>query len=151
MKPEPPSGVAIPYASPAPASGTIWSQPAVHEPSSGRHHDDRGGSRTADDAAQDPVPDLLRDEASGRAVADRAGLGLCHRERDEEERHADAVVQPALDVQALPDPRREPRQRHDRLAECGVGRRQHDRENERFSPRQLPENAEGGERTRPRA
>ena len=42
----------------------------------------------------------------------------------EQQRHADPVVEPALDVQALADPARDARLGDDRLAEGGVGRRQ---------------------------
>ena len=54
-------------------------------------------------------------------------------------------LSPRLDVQPLPDPRREPRIGHDRLAERGVGRRQDDRENEDLRRAEEP-NSAGAER-----
>ena len=59
----------------------------------------------------------------------------------EQQRDADAVVQAALDVEALADPRRDTRLGHDCLTERGVGRRQDDREDERLLDGQLAEEA----------
>ena len=90
MNPEPPIGAAMPYASAAPATGPIWSQAAstVGDPRMARTTSAAAGAR--DDARDEPVPDLLGDEPNSGAVADRARLRLGDRERDEEDRHADA-------------------------------------------------------------
>ena len=67
-------------------------------------------------------------------VPDRALLRLCDCERDHEERNADPVVQPALDVEALAHAVGEARRGDDRLAERRVGGREDDREEERLRP-----------------
>ena len=51
----------------------------------------------------------------------------------EQQRHADAVVEAALDVERLADPLRHARLGDDRLAQRGVGRRQHDAPGSRAS------------------
>jgi hypothetical protein len=53
-------------------------------------------------------------------------------ERDEEERHADSVVEAALDVEALPYSRGNPLVGHNCLAKRGVGAGEHDGEHERL-------------------
>ena len=143
MKPEPPIGSAIPKASAAPASGAIRSQPSSTRPRRPASLDDRRGREARDHAGEDPVADLLRDDPRGRPVADHALLRLRDPEGDEEERHADPVVETAFDVQSLPDPRRELRERDDRLAERGVGGGEDHREDERLRPRERPENGNG--------
>ena len=70
-------------------------------------HDDRGGSRARDGATQHAVSDLLGHELDGVAVSDRSFLRQRDGERDEKERHADPVVEAALDVEALTDSDRE--------------------------------------------
>ena len=59
---------------------------ALDEASSARKHDDDGGQRARDDPAEDAVADLLGHEAERRNVAHVAGLRLCDRENDEEQR-----------------------------------------------------------------
>ena len=66
--------------------------------------DDCGREPARERSEHDAVPDLLCDEPRGVAVPDRALLGLGDRERDEEQGDADAVVESALDVEALADP-----------------------------------------------
>ena len=105
-------------------------------------HDDGSGRGTGDHAAEDAVADLLGDELRGVAVADRTVLRERDCERDEEERHADAVVQSALDVEALPDADGQPRRRHDRLPEGGVGGGEDDGEDERLGPREVTQQDE---------
>ena len=104
MSPEPPIGVAIPYARAAPATGPIWSQAASTSACRRAVTMTAAAIAPASAPADEPVPDLLRDEPDGGAVADRALLGLGDGEGDEEDRHADPVVQPALDVEPLADP-----------------------------------------------
>ena len=103
MKPEPPSASATLYASTAAATGTTWSHGVVDEAMRPPEHDDRRGDRPGDEPADDAVADLLDDEPEGRHVAHVTGVRLRDREHDEEQRHADAVVEAALDVQPLPD------------------------------------------------
>ena len=49
------------------------------------------------------VADLLEHELERRAVSDRARFRLGNRDRDQEQGHADAVVEPALDIEPLTD------------------------------------------------
>ena len=76
-----------------------------------------------------------------------AGIRLGDREHDEEQRHADAIVEAALDVQALTDTRRQPRLGHHRLAERGVGRSEQDGEDERLRERERAEERRGQQRS----
>ena len=78
-------------------------------------------------------------------------LRLGDREHDPEQRHADPVVEAALDVQSLPDPARKPRQRHDRLAERRIGGRQDHREEECLRPRRARGSPRARGRSPPRA
>ena len=76
-------------------------------------------------------------------------FGEC--KRDEEERDADSVVQAALDVEPLPDPRRDPIVGDDRLAERRVGAGKHDREHERLDQADARQHADPGERSERRS
>ena len=97
------------------------------------------GYAAGDSAAEYAVPDLLEDECDGGGAAHLARIRLRDREHDVEQRDADAVVETAFDVQALPDPGREPRLRHYGLAECGIGRCEENRKYKRFGHRQRAE------------
>ena len=66
-------------------------------------------------------------------------LDVGGRQHDVQQRDADPVVQPALDVEPLADPRRQARQRDHRLAERRVGRGQEHPEDERFADRHAVE------------
>ena len=67
-------------------------------------HPDHGcGREPRDHAPETSVPDLLEHELQRLAVSDRALFRLGDRDRDQEQRHADAVVEPALDVEPLTD------------------------------------------------
>ena len=110
-----------------------------------RVDDDSGRCRPGDHAAEDAVADLLQHELGGGAVADRAVLGQRDGERDEEERDADPVVQPGLDVEALADAGGKAWRRDDRLAERRVGRREDDREEQRLGPREIAEERDAGD------
>ena len=101
--------------------------------------DDNGGQRAGDDAAEEAEADLLHHEADSGRGAELAGLRLRDREHDEEQRHADAVVQTALDVQTLANPRRQPRQRDDGLPECSIGGGEDHGEEQSLGPRERPE------------
>ena len=96
-------------------------------------------AQPADHAADDPVADLLEQQRRRAATAGDLGLDVGERDSREQQRHADPVVQAALDVQALADPRRDPRLGDDRLPERCVGRRQHDPEDHGLLDRQRAE------------
>ena len=104
---------------------------------------DRRDRKSRHDAAQDPVADLLgqdRDPVRGWTVAMSWTSASASAT---EQRHADAVIEPAFDVQPLTDPRREPRFGDDRLAERGVRRREHDRQDQRLLDAQPAERGHG--------
>ena len=108
---------------------------------------------SADHPADDPEADLLEQERRGAATLRDLGLDVGHRDRREQQRHADPVVEPALDVQPLADPRRDARLGDDRLPERGVGRREHHRQDHRLLDGQRAEDRrrrEGAERDRQR-
>ncbi len=65
--------------------------------------DHGGGCEPRDHAAEASVADLLEHEVQRRAASDRALLRLGDRDHDQEKRHADAIVEPALDVEPLTD------------------------------------------------
>ena len=73
------------------------------------------------------------------AVSDRALLSLGDRDRDQQKRHADAVVEPALDVEPLTDARRNPGIGDDRLPQRSVGRSEHDRKQDGLDEHELSE------------
>ena len=104
----------------------------LREPAPLRRSQRDGAERPCRDAADKAPADFLGDELEGAARAERAFVGLGNGERDEEERHAEAVVEPALHIEALPDPGRDAPVRHDRLPEGGIRARQDDREDERL-------------------
>ena len=83
-----------------------------------------------------PYPIFSKTSCDGMAVPDRTLLRQGDGERDEEERHADPVVEARLDVQALADPHRQPLRRDDGLAERRVGGGEDDRDEERLGPRE---------------
>ena len=132
MKMLPPSPCAIPAASSAVAAVRIWSQWASASPRSPRRSQRDGAERAGGDAADEPPADLLGDELQSAACAERAFVRLGDGDRDEEERHAQAVVEPALHVEALSDPGRDAPVRHDCLPEGGVRAGEHDGEDERL-------------------
>ena len=111
-------------------------------------HDDECGGDACKHPGQDAVADLLEHEPSRGTVADGSGLCLRDREHDPEQRHADPVVEPALDVQSLSNSARQPHERDDRLAECGVRRREDHREEQRLGPQELGEHDESEEEAR---
>ena len=113
------------------------------EPAPAGDHDHACGQRPRERTEGSAVADLLEDEPDGVAVPDRPVLRLRDRERDEEERNAEAVVEPALDVEALPDPDWEARRRDDCLPESRVRRCEDDREDERLWPAEVTEEPDG--------
>jgi hypothetical protein len=72
---------------------------------------------------------------------------LGNREHDPEQRHTDPVVETALDVQALSHAAWEPRQRHDRLTERRVRRREDHGEQQRLGPGELGKHEEGDQKS----
>jgi len=103
---------------------------------------ERGG-----DASDDAVADLLDQEGDPRPPTGDGGLDVRGRHGREEQRHADPVVETALDVQALADPTRDPRLGDDRLPESGVGRRQDDPDDGGLPEGQLAEDHGSRERS----
>ena len=92
-----------------------------------------------------PQPIASTTSSSAWLPVDSAGVGLGHGERDREQRDAQAVVEPALDVQALADPRRQACVGDDGLPERGVGRGEHDREHDRLRPRDVGQHEHAGD------
>ena len=140
----PPRPIAIPAARTAVATVRICSQCA----STGKRRASRSASAPRMPAAtprDEAVADLLQHEVH-RAMRRQGSLvpfGEC--KRDEEERDADSVVEAALDVEPLSDPRRDPLVGDDRLAERRVGAREHDREHERLDQADARQHADPGE------
>ena len=97
-------------------------------------HDDGCGRRARARADEGAVAELLDHERERAMRAGEPGLRGGDRQRDREDRHADAVVEPALDVEALTHQRGQGRQGHDGLAERGIGRSEDHGEDERFGP-----------------
>ena len=105
MKPEPPSadGKAIGKDG---AGGRHDLEPGgLDQPAPRTGHDGRRRDQPADHAAAESVADLFDDYSRRMCVTDAAGVGFGNGERDEEQRHANAVVEPAFDVEPLADPR----------------------------------------------
>ncbi len=76
-------------------------------------------------------------------MPDRAVLGLGHGDRDEKERDADPVVEPALDVEALADAHGKAWRRDHRLPERSIGWREDDGEDQSLGPGEVAEDREG--------
>ena len=87
--------------------------------------DDRRDRETAHHSADDSVADLLEKQRRGAAALRDLRLHVGHRHGCEQQRHADTVVEPTLDVQPLADPPWDARFRHNGLPQRGVGWRQH--------------------------
>ena len=66
--------------------------------------DDRRDHEPADHPADDPVADLLEQQRRRAAAARDLRLDVGERHGREQQRHADPVVEPALDVEPLADP-----------------------------------------------
>ena len=115
---------------------------ATDEPVPTGDDDDACGGDARNHPGEDAVADLLEHEPSRGPVADGSGLCLRDREHDPEQRHADPVVEAALDVQSLSNAAREPHERDDRLAERRVGRSEDHREEQRLGPQELGEHDE---------
>ena len=147
MNPDPSSALAIPYASAAPAAGITCRQAGAISSRRPACVTIAAIRQPGDDPAEHAVADLLEQQRDGAAAAGDLGFDVGDRDRGEQQRHADAVVEAALDVEALADPLRHARLGHDRLPERGVGRRQHDREDHRLLDGQL---AEAPRQPRPR-
>jgi hypothetical protein len=86
--------------------------------------DDPRDERAGEHAADRAVADLLEHELDCATPAGDVRLDIRQRDRGEQQRHADAVVQPAFDVEALADSRNDARIGDDCLSERGIRRRQ---------------------------
>ena len=115
-------------------TGTISSQSFFDPPSVPRELHGLRRHQAGDDPAHEAPADGFGDDACHMRVRELPRVGLCDRERDRQERHAEAVVQPALDVEPLADARWQAGARDDSLAECRVGWRQDDGNDQRFCP-----------------
>ncbi len=102
----------------------------------GSEDDGPCGDDAAGKTAGDSPADLLDHEPNRVSVADLARLGLRESERNEQERHTDTVVEPALDIEALTDAGRQAAFGQNGLPEGGVCRREHHAQNDRFRDRQ---------------
>ena len=80
--------------------------------------------RACHQPADDSEADLLEHQSHRLGLA--ATLGRGDGQRDQQQRDAEAIVQAALDVQTLSNPRRQTLIGNDGLAERGVGRRDGD-------------------------
>ena len=67
-------------------------------------HQDGGDGQPGDHAAEDPVADLLGHDLHRVLRKWCVGFDICRGQRDQQQRYADSIVEPALDVEALPDP-----------------------------------------------
>ena len=65
-------------------------------------------------------------------------------ERNQQQWHADPVVEAALDIEALADPRRKAWLGHDRFSERRIGWGEHDRQHDRLNHVELSEHERGG-------
>ena len=145
MKMLPPSPVAIPAASSCRRHRQDLQPVRLHgqatrDPERERAQD--AGRHASDEA----VADLLQHEVHGGVRRHSPLVPFGEGKRDEEERDADSVVQAALDVETLPDPRRDPLVGDDRLAERRVGAGEHDREHERLDQADAGQHADPDER-----
>ena len=103
------------------------------------------------ESSDHPEADLLDDEPERLSLP--AALGRREGERDEQQRHAQAVVQPALDVEALADAQRHPLVGDHRGPEGRIGRRHGDRQEDGLDgrePRQDDQRDGGADRDRQR-
>ena len=92
----------------------------------------------------DAVADLLEQQRPGAAAAGDLGMDVGGRHGREQQRHADPVVEPALDVEPLADPLWHARLGDDGLAERRVRRRQDDPDDHGLLDAQLPEERSRG-------
>ena len=110
-----------------------------HEPPRLGEAQDERSDGAGSDAADDAVADLLRHDACRCSATDHLLFRLCDGQRNEEQRHADAVVEPALDVQALADARGQTLVGDDRLPQRRIRRSEDDGQHERLGPRESRE------------
>ena len=101
--------------------------------------DDRGDQQPGRGAGDRAVADLLEQEGRGAASIRDPGSDVGDGDGGEEQRHADPVVQAALDVQPLADSLGNARLGDDGLSQRRVGGRQHDRQDQGLGDGQLGE------------
>ena len=118
-------------------SGTTDSQVRGHPAACATRRAQRQGPERAGEQATDqPEADLLDHEPERLGFPTALGRG--EGERDEQQRHAQTVVQPALDVQALADAQRHPLVGDHGRAEGRIGRRHGDRQENGLDRRRAP-------------
>ena len=119
MRPLPCNAVASPYAMPVAASGINGAHAEAASRVGARPQRERT-EHARDQAAGDTEADLFQHQPHGFGVTATLGGREC--QRDQQQRYAQAVIQPAFDVEALPYPRRDTLVGDDGLAESGIGR-----------------------------
>src|SRR3954453_1525682 len=132
MKMLPPSALAMPAASNAEAAVRICLQCGSI---SSRRVEKRNASAPTVPAGMppsSPYPICSSTRFVAACPEDVPGVGLGDRDRDEEDRDAEPVVEAALDVEALSDAGRDALIGDDRLAQRGVRAGEHDREHGRL-------------------
>ena len=128
MKPDPPSAAGCAVGERRAGARDHLPPRARDQVSAAGVDDDRRDHEPAYDPADNPVADLLEQQRRGAAALRDLRFHVGHRHGREQQRHADPVVEPALDVEPLADPAGDARLGDDRLPQRGVGRRQHDRQ-----------------------
>ena len=139
MKPEPPRPVAAPYASAAPAAGITCRHGARDQVAAAGLDDDHPDQRARRRARQQAIADPSVHDRDRAVTLGDVGLHVGGGHGQEEQRDADPVVEPALDVQPLADALRHVRVGDDRLPQRCVRRRQRDPEDDRFLNAELAE------------
>ena len=147
MKPDPPSALGGPVGKRSPGGRDHLAPAARDQVPAAGVDDDGSDQERGGDASDDAVADLLEQQRHPAAPFRDVRFDIGGGDGGEQERHADPVVEPALDVQALADPARDARIGDDRLAERGVGRRQDDPDDGRLPEGQLAEDRRRRERT----
>ena len=153
MKPDPCSPTAIPYASAAPATGMTCRQVAAIRSCRPAWITIPAISRPGADPGEHAEPELLEQQRARAAPAGDLGLDVGDGDGREQQRDADPVVEPALEVEPLADRLRDALVADDGLAERRVGRREHDAEDHRLPDREHAEDrgrGHGSERDRQR-
>ena len=120
--------------------------PRRDHPAAARLSDDHGDQQPGGHSAERAEPELLDQQRARAATAGDLRFHVGDRDGGEQQRHADPVVEPALDIEPLANPLRHARIADDGLPESCVRRREHDREDHGLPHRQLVEDRGGGER-----
>ena len=122
-------------------------QPRVgDQPAAPGEHDHGGRRHAGGHATHDPVADLLQYHGERVMAAREVGVDVRCGQNDQQQRDADSVVEPALDVEPLTHAERQPGLGDHRLAQRGVRWCQQDGEHQRLGEAQLVEEEGGQER-----